>query len=144
MKNQTFSLEKSRQLIAREEGGRLRPYRCTAGKLTIGYGRNLEDKGISQHEADFLFQNDLDETQRALLQALPWVSELDEVRQAVLMSMAFQLGIFGLLKFEQTLSAIQAKNFDEAARRMLQSLWAKQTPTRARRHAIMMRKGQWL
>ena len=132
-------------LIRAEEGCRLKPYRCSAGKLTIGIGRNLEDKGISESEAELMFANDLAEVKGQISAALPWASTLDEVRYAVLCSMAFQMGIYGLLGFKQTLAAVFREDWDEASRRMLKSKWAREdTPKRARRHAIMMRRGEWL
>ena len=135
----------NRQLIAEElgaeEGLRLKPYRCTAGAWTIGIGRNLDAKGISEAEARFLLANDIEETWRGVAQALPWVTGLSDPRQRVLCNMAFQLGLKGLLEFKQTLAAIKAGQYDRAAAMMLDSLWARQTPARAKRMAAMMRAG---
>jgi lysozyme len=124
------------------EGERLKPYRCTAGKLTIGVGRNLEDRGITVEESAYLLANDIAREERALLRELPWVSGLDEVRQRVLLDMAFNLGIQGLLKFRLTLAAIQAGQYERAASMMLDSLWAKQVGQRAERLSRMMATGK--
>jgi lysozyme len=124
------------------EGERLKPYRCTAGKLTIGVGRNLDDRGITAEESAYLLANDIAREERALLRELPWVSGLDEVRQRVLLDMAFNLGIQGLLKFRLTLSAIQAGQYERAASMMLDSLWAKQVGQRAERLSRMMATGK--
>lgn len=124
------------------EGERLRPYRCTAGKLTIGVGRNLEDRGITTEESAMLLSNDISREERELLAALPWVAKLSEVRQRVLLDMSFNLGLHGLLAFKRTLAAIQAGQYQQAAGMMLESLWARQVGQRAQRLSQMMATGQ--
>lgn len=116
-----------------DEGLRLKPYRCTAGKLTIGVGRNLEDKGISAAEALGLLDNDIDEFWKQLTSSLPWVLTAPEVVQEVLLNMAFNLGVPGLLKFKETLRLLQAGEYSLAAGAMLDSKWAKQVGPRAER-----------
>lgn len=124
------------------EGERLKPYRCTAGKLTIGVGRNLEDRGITAQESAMLLANDIAREERALFEALPWVSGLDEVRQRVLLDMAFNMGMGSLLQFKLTLGAIQAGQYEQASKMMLDSRWAKQVGTRAERLSRMMATGK--
>jgi lysozyme len=124
------------------EGERLKPYRCTAGKLTIGVGRNLEDRGITQAESAMLLTNDIADLERQLQAALPWVSKLDEVRQRVLLDMAFNLGMAGLLSFKRTLGAIEAGQYQQAATMMLDSKWARQVGQRAERLSRMMATGK--
>ena len=124
------------------EGERLKPYRCTAGKLTIGIGRNLEDRGITREESAYLLANDIAAVERELLRALPWVATLDEVRQRVLLDMAFNMGIVGLLGFKRTLATIQAGDYQAAAAMMLDSRWAKQVGQRAERLSRMMATGK--
>lgn len=124
------------------EGERLKPYRCTAGKLTIGVGRNLEDRGISREESAMLLANDIANEERELVRALPWVAKLDEVRQRVLLDMSFNLGIVGLLGFKNTLATIQEGNYQRAAAMMLDSKWAGQVGARAERLARMMATGK--
>lgn len=117
--------------LERHEGLRLNPYYCTAGKLTIGVGRNLEAVGISKAEAMFMLQNDIIRVMAELDEHIPWWKELSQTRQHVLVDMAFNLGIFGLLKFQKTLKAIQEERFADAAVEMLDSRWAKQVGQRA-------------
>lgn len=124
------------------EGERLKPYRCTAGKLTIGVGRNLEDRGISREESAMLLANDIANEERELLRALPWTSKLDEVRQRVLLDMSFNLGLVGLLGFKNTLATIQAGDYQRAAAMMLDSKWAQQVGQRAERLSRMMATGK--
>lgn len=116
-----------------DEGLRLKPYRCTAGKLTIGVGRNLEDKGISAAEALGLLDNDIGEFWKELTSLLPWVLTAPEAVQEVLLNMAFNLGVPGLLKFKETLRLLQSGGYSLAAQAMLDSKWAKQVGPRAER-----------
>jgi lysozyme len=124
------------------EGERLKPYRCTAGKLTIGVGRNLEDRGITAEESAMLLANDITAMETELMRALPWVAQLDEVRQRVLIDMAFNLGVQGLLNFKRTLAAVQAGQYQQAAAMMLESRWAQQVGQRAKRLSDMMASGK--
>jgi lysozyme len=128
--------------LKRDEGVRLKPYRCTAGRLTIGVGRNLDDVGISLEEAEALLRNDVAKVCAELDRDLPWWKGLDGVRQRVLANMVFNLGIGGLLKFTTTLGFIQRGNYLAAAQAMLMSRWAKQVGPRAERLALMMRDGE--
>jgi lysozyme len=129
--------------LVRHEGLRLKPYRCTAGKLTIGIGRNLDDRGISQKEAYVLLENDIQNCEKQLLDEIPEIyNALDEVRKSVLLNMCFNLGIKGLLEFKNTLAFIAAGDWERAANGMLASKWAKQVGRRAIELSEMMRKGQ--
>lgn len=128
--------------VAAEEGFRAKPYRCAAGALTIGFGLNL-DAGITREEAEWLLRHRLARIADELTGALPWWGRLDEVRRGVLLAMAYQLGVAGLLRFRRTLEAIEGGRYDEAADQMLRSRWAQQTPERARRTAEALRTGRW-
>ena len=129
--------------LVRHEGLRLKPYRCTAGKLTIGIGRNLDDRGISQKEAYAMLERDIHDCEQCLLDEIPNVyNGLDEIRQSVLLNMCFNLGIKGLLGFKNTLAFIGAGGWERAANGMLASKWAKQVGKRAIELSEMMRKGK--
>lgn len=128
------------QLIKLNEGCKLKPYRCTEGKLTIGYGRNLEGKGLSQYEAEVLLALDLEECIKDL-RALEFWSSLNEARQAVLIDMRFQLGKAGLMGFKNMLDALKWGDYDKAADELMDSRYAKQTPNRAARNSDIMRAG---
>jgi lysozyme len=117
------------------------PYKCTGGKLTIGIGRNLDDRGITEEEADHLLSNDIDDFEDRLTREIPWMVGLDPIRQRVLIDMAFNLGVPGLLKFKRTLAAIRGKEYDRAAGMMLDSRWATQVGQRAKRLSHMMATG---
>jgi lysozyme len=129
--------------LKRDEGLRLTPYKDSVGKVTIGYGRNLDDVGISQYEAEILLQHDLIHASQVLRDNLPWTEGLDEVRRAVLVNMSFNMGIHGLMGFKNTLGLIQAGEFDQASEAMLQSKWAEQVGPRAHRLSLQLKTGDW-
>lgn len=129
--------------LVRHEGLRLKPYRCTAGKLTIGIGRNLDDCGISQSEAYVMLINDIMNCEKQLQAKIPDIyNGLDEVRKSVLLNMCFNLGINGLLGFKNTLAFVKAGDWERAANNMLVSKWAKQVGRRAIELSELMRKGK--
>ena len=130
-------------LIKHHEGLRLKPYKCTANKLTIGYGRNIEDNGISTDESEYLLRNDIDECRHTLRRNLLFWTELCEVRQAVLLDMCFNLGWPRLSGFRKMINALAVKDFTLAAAEMMDSRWANQVPNRAATLIKMMASGQW-
>lgn len=136
-----------RQLKA-DEGVRRTAYQDHLGYWTIGVGRLIDASkpgaGLRDSEIEFMLRTDIEDRIAALGNALPWFHELDEVRQGVLVNMAFQLGIRGLLGFTTTLGLIKDRKYAEAADQMLRSKWAKQTPDRAARLAKQMKTGKWV
>jgi len=125
------------QLII-HEGIRLKPYRDSVGKLTIGIGRNLDDVGISHEEALYLLNNDIE---KALSQAsaFSWFDKLSDTRQAVIVDMVFNLGLRGVRRFTKMIAAIEAEDFETAATEMKNSRWYRQVGKRGERLAGMMR-----
>ncbi len=136
-------LERIKEQLVRHEGLRLKPYRCTSGKLTIGIGRNLDANGISQTEAFMLLEHDILQCEMQILAEIPKIYlQLDEVRKSVLLNMCFNLGIGGLLEFNNTLAYVAAGDWERAANGMLASKWAKQVGRRAIELSELMRKGK--
>jgi lysozyme len=134
-----------RQLVS-EEGEVLHAYEDHLGYVTIGVGRLIDKRkggGISKEESRYLLANDVKKYTDLVSNSIPFYSQLNEARQAVLVGMAFQMGIGGLMKFKNTLKAIEAGRYKEAGNNMLNSLWARQTPARARRMAKQMELGEW-
>ena len=123
------------------EGLRLKPYRCPAGFITIGVGRNLETKGLSEEEALFLLRNDIAEVTEKL-ERLGWFVALDPVRQKVIVDMAFNLGVAGLLSFKRMIQALNCYDYDTAADEMINSKWYRQVGERSKRLVKMMRTGE--
>ncbi len=132
-----------KEQLMRDEGLKLRAYRDSVGKWTIGIGHNLEDRSISMSAAQLIFEDDVAAIKGELQKYLPWTDALDEARAGVLLNMAFNLGIGGLLEFRNMLAALQAGNFENAAAEMLKSKWAKQVGQRAQRLSVQMVTGEW-
>lgn len=126
--------------IKTHEGYDSHPYTDTVGKLTIGYGRNIEDNGISQAEGDFLFDNDFARCEKELA-PFPWYVNQPQNIQYALMNMCFNLGIGRLLGFKKMIMALTAKDYTKAALEALDSKWANQVGDRAKDIAIMMKQG---
>jgi len=129
--------------LKHDEGLRLFPYKCTADKLTVGYGRNLQDNGISELEAEQMLLSDIQialEDAKKFVGQVVW-DELSDVRQACLINMAFNLGLPTLKKFEMFRQALLDGDMGEASRQMLDSRWARQVGQRANRLAIMIKEG---
>ena len=151
------------KLIA-HEGLRLQVYKDTLGIDTIGIGRNLEDRGITKEELDwmdipsmdavyeygiteadamYLAKNDVQIVEEELVRAHPCVDKLDAVRQLVLMDMAFNMGVPRLRKFTKMWNAVHEKKFDIAAKEMLDSRWAVQVKSRSTKLAHAMHHGEF-
>ena len=129
--------------LVRDEELRLKPYTDSVGKLTIGVGRNLTDKGISVQEAQGLLANDIADATAELQAKLPWTATLDDVRKGAMLNMTFNMGIGGLLEFHDFLARMQRGDFSGAAGAMLDSLWARQVGPRATRLSIQIQSGVW-
>jgi lysozyme len=124
------------------EGVRDKVYLDTEGIETIGVGRNLKDKGLSEDEIDYLLQNDISEFTESVKDNWPWWGDLDDVRQRVVVDMAFNMGVAGLSKFSKTLGHIESGRYEEAGDEMLDSRWAEQVGQRADRLSQMMKTGE--
>lgn len=129
------------QELVRDEGVRLKPYRCTAGKLTIGVGRNIDDRGITNAEAMYLLNNDMAICESELTAVLPSWRELSDTRQRVLLNMVFNLGRDRLSKFSKFIGCLKMNDFEGAAKEMMDSAWATQVGQRAVRLRDMMLRG---
>ena len=139
-----YDIKELEDQLIDHEGLELKPYRCTAEKLTIGVGRNIEDRGISEDEARYLLKNDIKIVEDELLAQKPEVAGLDSVRQRVLVDMGFNLGIPTLMKFQKMWAAIEAEDFRLAADEAMDSRWAKQVGRRAERLCQAMATGEWV
>lgn len=133
------------QQLIKHEGVRLKPYRDSVGKLTIGVGRNLEDKGISKKEAEMLLVNDVQDIIKQLNKH-EWFKKLDHIRRKVIIDMAFNLGVHGLLQFKNMIQAIEDEDYQLAAKEMIDSKWYRQHQRwgslRAKRLVKMMKTGE--
>lgn len=147
-----------KQQLRVHEGEKLFPYKCPAGYWTIGVGRNLEGKGLSvtecmklglastqrneviailkqrginKLESEYLLDNDIKDFTVELNKRIDWFKLLPENIQKVLINMAFNMGVAGLLEFKKTLSFIKNKQYKQASAEMLNSAWSKQVGNRA-------------
>ena len=131
-----------RRDVMAAEGLRLKPYLDTVGKLTIGYGRNLDDVGISKLEAEVLLDHDIASAEIECRKTFVWFPDLNDARQRVLVDMAFNMGLTKLLTFRRMLAAVAERDYAGAAEQMLASKWAAQVKGRAVRLAQVMRDGR--
>ena len=128
------------EMLKRHEGFRQFMYKCTAGKNTIGYGFNL-DAGMSEGAASLLLDFRVKDIERFLAVSLPFWNILSLTRKQVLVNMAYNLGVEGLLKFKETLRLIGSGRYSESSEQMLKSKWAVQVPNRAKELSELMKKG---
>lgn len=132
--------------LRRDEGEVLHAYADSLGYLTIGIGRLIDKRkggGISKEESAYLFANDYAFKLAELRRRIPWFERLDTARQGVLLNMAFQMGVDGLLGFRNTLAMVERGDYEQASKGMLNSLWAEQAPERAKRLSDQMKDGVW-
>jgi lysozyme len=135
--------------IMDHEGLRLNKYQDTEGHWTIGYGHKILpheverfSSEISKGEATDLFLADIEkaiEKFRAIEQDL--YLELNNTRRGVCIEMIYQMGVRGFRGFKKMITALIWGDWEEAANQMLDSRWAKQTPSRCRELAEIMRRG---
>jgi lysozyme len=116
----------------------LKPYRCSAGKLTIGYGHNLDANGITEEDADRMLHNDILLCTLELNKFLPWWSSHPENVQQVLVNMCFNLGITTLLEFKRSLGYIRDQKYSAAAVELRKSKWYGQVGSRADELIVML------
>lgn len=153
------------QRLVVNEGLKTRAYKCTAGYLTIGIGRNLDtnplteeeinyighncrSKFISNDQAFYLCRNDLKKVRNDLDKNLPWWRDLNADRQFVMIDLCFNMGIGnskkGLLSFNNTLQAIAQGYYIKASENLLKSKYAKDVGVRAERNSYALKTGEWV
>lgn len=134
------------QELKRDEGskkknGRHLVYRDSKGILTLGYGRNVQDRGISEYEATLLLDEDVLECIQDLDKRYPWISKLTDVRQRALLNMRFNMGQGSFDTFQATLAHLEAGRWKEAANNIRASKYARDVGERAMRVAHMIEFG---
>lgn len=128
--------------IRKHEGLRLHPYTDTLGNITIGYGRNLTGKGISNAEAAELLNTDIQDAIYACEAKSWWKSvSANDARARALIEICFNIGLGSLLAFHEALSSLSSGNYEAAAQNFLDSKWAAQVGQRATVLAEMIRSG---
>ena len=118
--------------IKRHEGFEPKVYQCTEGYDTIGYGFTIKDLEIDKDVADLILMKKLHTLLQRITIAFPWFENIDNIAKSVVVNMCYQLGIRGFSKFKKTIYLLETEQYEEASIEMLNSLWAKQTPIRAK------------
>jgi lysozyme len=134
------------EMLRKHEGVEKYAYKCTAEKVTIGVGRNIDKSGgigLSDDEIDYLLSNDIKRVSAELIRAFSWYSELDEVRKDAMIDMCFNMGLPRLSKFKNSLAAMANGDYDIAALEFLDSNWAKQVGSRSITITDMIRSGEY-
>jgi len=126
------------------EGFRSNIYTCSGGKKTVGYGRNLQDIGISEEEAEMLLKNDIYEATNQLLNAFPFMATFSDVRISAMINFTFNVGIGTVRKFSNTIEYLKNEDWEAAADEMMDSKWAEQVGDRAIQITEQIRTGKWL
>jgi len=126
------------------EGFRSNIYTCSGGKKTVGYGRNLQDIGISEEEAEMLLKNDIYEATNQLLNAFPFMATFSDVRISAMINFTFNVGIGTVRKFSNTIEYLKNEDWEAAADEMMDSKWAEQVGDRAIQITEQLRPGKWL
>ena len=127
--------------LKRDEGVELRPYKCSAGFLTLGVGRNIEERGITMDESDYLLANDIAICEEEAARVFKWFADLTDARQRAIINMIFNLGLTKLLNFKKFLGAMESGDYETAGKEMLDSRWAEQVGNRADRLEQMIVNG---
>ena len=125
------------------EGFRSNVYTCSGGKKTVGYGRNLQDIGISEEEAEMLLKNDIYEATNQLLNAFPFMATFSDVRISAMINFTFNVGIGTVRKFSNTIEYLKNEDWEAAADEMMDSKWAEQVGDRAIQITEQIRTGRW-
>lgn len=140
---------KMRSSIKRHEAYRRFLYKCPAGKWTIGFGHNLTDNGCDVEIANLWLEQDIKNATDDLFRSLPFVNDMDDVTQAILIEMTFTMGIVKVLKFTNMIEALKkyakSKSADDrkiVSKEMLDSVWHKECPNRVEEMAYWMETGK--
>jgi lysozyme len=128
-------------MLKRHEGFRGKPYRCTAGKLTIGYGRNLDDVGITEVEAEFLLKVDALRATDSAGDIFPSILSYTENRQIAIINMIFNLGKTRFKGFRKMIDAVNRGDWESAADEAMDSRWYGQVGVRAHELVNLLREG---
>ena len=118
--------------IKKHEGFSPKVYECTEGYDTIGYGFAIKDLELDEDISNIILMKKLHTLLQRILIAFPWFEDIDIKAKGVVINMCYQLGIRGFSKFKKTIYYIETEQYEEASMEMLDSLWAKQTPSRAK------------
>ena len=118
--------------IKEHEGFKPSVYQCSQGFDTIGYGFAVKDLEIDEDIAELILMRKIDKLQKRISSTFSWWIDSDQAIKDVVTNMCYQLGVLGFSKFKKTIYYLETEQYEEASFEMLDSLWAKQTPNRAK------------
>ena len=118
--------------IKQHEGYRSKVYKDSLGIDTIGYGFAIKDLELDEDICDIILDRKIKELATRVNRTFSWYRYMPQTIRDVVMNMCYQLGVGGFSKFRKTISFLQNKQFHDASEEMLDSLWARQTPNRAK------------
>jgi lysozyme len=134
----------------KKENGVHAPYRDHLGFLTIGYGHNLDAKGVSERVAEVMLEDDISDAKAGLMGRWPWMRDLSPARLGAFVNLAFNMGVGsekgkkGLAGFKKALAAAEAGDWDTCAKEVMDSDYAPQVGPRAHRVAQQLREDRWV
>ena len=118
--------------IKEHEGYRSTVYQCTEGFDTIGYGFAIKDLKLSEEICDIILAEKLAKLQFDISNKFEWFDDSPNLVKDVVTNMCYQIGLSGFSKFKKTIYYLETEQYEEASIECLDSLWAKQTPNRAK------------
>jgi lysozyme len=139
-------MSKLTEMLRRHEGVETHAYKCTAGKITIGVGRNIDPAGgigLSDDEIEMMLENDAARCAEELGREFQWFSGLDDVRRDAMIDLCFNIGITSLRNFKMANAAMAEDDYDKAADEYMDSKWASQVGNRAKEICAMIRTGEY-
>ena len=134
------------KMLKRHEGVKSHAYKCSAGKVTVGVGRNIDENGgigLTDSEIDMLLANDIKRVEQELADRFSWYRNLDSVRREAMIDIAFNLGITKLLGFKKALAAMESGDYYWASTEFNASRWAEQVGYRAEELCDMIETGEY-
>ena len=134
------------QMLRLHEGVKSHAYRCTANKISVGVGRNIDSEGglgLSDDEINYLLTNDINRVIKELGEAFPWFSGLDEARRDAMIDICFNLGLPRLKGFSNALAAMADSDYERASYEFSDSVWFKQVGNRGQTIVNMIRYGKY-
>ena len=126
--------------IKKHEGFRSKVYKCTEGYDTIGYGFAIKDLVLDENVAELILMKKIQKLLERILIAFHWFQDSPNEIKFVITNMCYQLGLSGFSKFKKTIYYLETEQYEEASVEMLDSLWAKQTPNRAKEISEILAK----
>lgn len=135
-------MEKLVEMVKRHEGFMPHPYKDSVGVSAVGYGTNLEARGVTEFEAELMLRNELLDVE-ATLNQYTWFNSQNRARKDALVNMGYNLGVTGLLGFKNMITALSQNNYSKAKREALNSKWARQVGSRAKELAEIIETGSY-